>query len=673
MNSNTQYQPVSLGGNDSQDPGQVSPSGNTHLENEPDSNSDFDCPPGTHAPSVYDLPAVEGAQKPLRLINLNPGPLSQEHWALKLFSWTWEIILTVLPLFFIALASEAIQLDKSPVATSKYGDRIVEVSRLGPTIYPILFAMVAARFYKNAARWHLERPQGVSVSSLEQMFGSQSFASALERLIVVRAQLLLGTLILSTWAMSPLGGQSSSRLVRIGSMKVKAMDQEIQYKNRAHQMSLYHDSDDLWPALGVVSALYSSCLLSSKSQQRAFMDIWGRPKIPQWQHKRGESVETNTWVEIDGNDLATGEADYASLIGIQLQGLDFADETAQYEFNISSAYIDFDCLMTRVDSPEVARSIKLWQRKYSNYSMVNLDDVLPAYGAESFKAFLAWPRAEPPYLLYASIQGVSDYSVFNCSMDTVHLETSMSCTAAGCEPLAQRQIHRTGTIDIGAAQYAGSVSEALQIWPNLTSVYPSPWCASATENYIANDEDAFNEHSLRSWTGVDLDMFSYRLTNAFNTMWQAGIDPYNITKATFADTPVPDPDNPFTNRTLARVSKTERVYHVDMLWAVLLIVTTLILQVLAVGGFILRFLVRGPDILGFASSLTRDNRFVPVLGGSSLDGAERARSLKDLRIHFVDVQPEGSCGYIAVSAVAPVDDEKNDQLCRPLEKNRLYS
>lgn len=100
----------------------------------------------------------------------------------------------------------ALKLDQTAKSSSEYGARVEEITRLGPTIYPILFAMVVARFYRNVARWQLERPSGITVSSLEQIVGSQSFASALERLIVVRARLLLGALILLSWAMSPLGG-----------------------------------------------------------------------------------------------------------------------------------------------------------------------------------------------------------------------------------------------------------------------------------------------------------------------------------------------------------------------------------------------------------------------------------------------------------------------------------
>lgn len=38
-----------------------------------------------------------------------------------------------------------------------YGEEIVNPTRLSPTIYPIVFAALASRFFKNLARWRLER------------------------------------------------------------------------------------------------------------------------------------------------------------------------------------------------------------------------------------------------------------------------------------------------------------------------------------------------------------------------------------------------------------------------------------------------------------------------------------------------------------------------------------
>lgn len=59
-----------------------------------------------------------------------------------------------------------------------------------------------------------------------------------------------------------------------------------------------------------------------------------------------------------------------------------------------------------------------------------------------------------------------------------------------------------------------------------------------------------------------------------------------------------------------------------------------------------------PDILDLASSMTRDNICVPIPpGGSYLNGAERARRLKSLRLEPADIRREEEIGYIAIRAV----------------------
>ncbi|KAL3590740.1 hypothetical protein FPOAC2_12942 [Fusarium poae] len=110
--------------------------------------------------------------------------------------WTWDIVLTLIPICFIARAIAVVDLDGQPM--SSYGHNIFELTRLGPSLYPILFAAIASRFYKNFARWRLEQPGGVSLGVLEQVFGSQSFAMAVERVFVVHTHVFLSILILFT-------------------------------------------------------------------------------------------------------------------------------------------------------------------------------------------------------------------------------------------------------------------------------------------------------------------------------------------------------------------------------------------------------------------------------------------------------------------------------------------
>jgi hypothetical protein len=56
--------------------------------------------------------------------------------------------------------------------------------------------------------------------------------------------------------------------------------------------------------------------------------------------------------------------------------------------------------------------------------------------------------------------------------------------------------------------------------------------------------------------------------------------------------------------------------------------------------FALSLLCCGPDILGYISSLTRDNPYIPLPpGGSTPDATERTILLKDLVIKLGDVNP----------------------------------
>ncbi|KAL5610540.1 hypothetical protein FOBRF1_006657 [Fusarium oxysporum] len=107
-----------------------------------------------------------------------------------LTSWTWDIVLTFTPACFFALAVAALCLNGDPI--SSYGEKVLNLTLLSPTIYPIIFAAVASRFFKNFARWRLEKRKGIELATLEQIFGSQNLAGAVERLVFVRTKVLIG-------------------------------------------------------------------------------------------------------------------------------------------------------------------------------------------------------------------------------------------------------------------------------------------------------------------------------------------------------------------------------------------------------------------------------------------------------------------------------------------------
>lgn len=144
--------------------------------------------------------------------------------------------------------------------------------------------------------------------------------------------------------------------------------------------------------------------------------------------------------------------------------------------------------------------------------------------SQSFLSIPVYPTnvATSGYLLYAS-QGDPDkrrsLSVFNCTITTIDLRTKLLCTAQGCSPKNQRRIQ---TAPPTMEPYYKIRQDAVRLlfaeWPKMTPVTAR---ASATDNYIANDKAVYGNQKTQNWTGIDTEMFSRRLTTAFNTAWDA--------------------------------------------------------------------------------------------------------------------------------------------------------
>lgn len=221
--------------------------------------------------------------------------------------------------------------------------------------------------------------------------------------------------------------------------------------------------------------------------------------------------------------------------------------------------------------------------------------------------------------------------------------------------------------------------------------------ASPTDAYLSGEDMPYGMQSRVNWTrinstrGIDAKAISRRMTTSFNTFWWVTLNPVGHTNASSSLLPeklegasTSDPNlPPFLNSTDATATITNKVYLANRAWVTVLIITTLILELLAVLGFVLRFMIRGPDILGFASSLTRENPSTPLAaGGTGLDGPDRAR---DMRVQLVDVQPNDEIGYIAIRQVRDIAHGHSDEgssesdvaeinvTWQPLPKGRLFS
>ncbi|KAF9872411.1 hypothetical protein CkaCkLH20_10238 [Colletotrichum karsti] len=551
--------------------------------------------------------------------------------------------------------------------------------------------MVTARFYKNISRWRLERPRGIKLSVLEQISGSQSFASAVERFYTIRTQMLIGSLILFIWSLSPIGGQSSSRLLTIAK-KADNTTGIVYYGYADLKYSAFIGASSWSNERSIVTSIYTTVLLSDPKSKRSWSDPWQSPRIPMLPRARRHDTD-GSWRQVDSTALALGHDTYASLVGLKLQGLRFEDRTTQYDFNVSYSYIELTCSQARIFS-SVEEADSFLSDKNFNLTARLLDDGWDVNFAikvswnngttDQGMATNALNHVPPLHLSYLSMSGVSEdfrFYLFECAPMTIDVETSMICTEERCTPIQQRQVPnpRPSVRSFPASINYSELMSIARILPTLAGKTRTDM-ASPTENYIADDEPVYGQQPRRMWNDTDMEVFSDRFTTIFNTVWQASLDPRTVINASLTDLPIfEDGVLPRgTNQTSARITSTRNVYSADVIWATVLITITIILQGLAIAGFTLQFLIRGPDILGFASTLTRDNSFVPVAGGSTLGGAERARALGDLRLRLSDIR-SGEDGYIAVNSIlAEHEGEKigsaegGGNNWRVLDKHRVY-
>lgn len=104
-------------------------------------------------------------------------------------------------------------------------------------------------------------------------------------------------------------------------------------------------------------------------------------------------------------------------------------------------------------------------------------------------------------------------------------------------------------------------------------------------------------------------------------------------------------------------------YICNKMFAGFLITISSLLFLTSMASLLLGTMTLAPDILGYVSSLTRDNPFAQNDEASYLDGLDRAKALNNLKVAIGDVGCQSESGYVAFGAAENV---------MRLQRNRLY-
>src|SRR2546423_5123300 len=80
-----------------------------------------------------------------------------------------------------------------------------------PTVFSIMFAAIVGRALKSICLWRLQ--EGERIGLLDAMLGSMTITNAITTQISLRSLHFVGILLVLLWALSPVGGQASLRVL----------------------------------------------------------------------------------------------------------------------------------------------------------------------------------------------------------------------------------------------------------------------------------------------------------------------------------------------------------------------------------------------------------------------------------------------------------------------------
>jgi hypothetical protein len=268
---------------------------------------------------------------------------------------------------------------------------------------------------------------------------------------------------------------------------------------------------------------------------------------------------------------------------------------------------------------------------------------------------------------------------FNFSLATTYVESNVICKGQSCYVARMRR----STANKNPSYLCG-VTSNLSILLNFFIAFAAATgdggdgAISPTALYVGGSDTPFDpELQSNGITNTNLNAHgvSLRLATLMNTYWQSSLTAaYVATGATGANVNLTalrmGLDYPVivTNTTAATTSPVT-LYAAAHVWVGLTIAISFILLFCGVSGMFFTYAASAPNILGFVSTMTIDNPYVRhATGDGMLDGLERARLLKDVRVRIADVKAGEREGHIALT-----DSFSENPLRRAqFPKNRTY-
>jgi hypothetical protein len=288
---------------------------------------------------------------------------------------------------------------------------------------------------------------------------SQSVWGTVESQILMRRLTIVGANLLFLWAMSPLGGQASLRLLETSNSTAQSftplryLSQGLGSTAWAMTMGTYVEFDG---RLTQVESMYAAALLGNKQAKEGPEDTWGNVKIPYLDSPSLSPNSSDVWIEV-AEGPHTPEH-YFSLVGVPVIG---RPQDREASFNLELSYFTVQCEPFRKVTVNTSDYAALQEHVpgqiWKNMSIENdpwsgggrsstffLDTNLPLtngndYGDGRFNSYagfvntsMAGKQYAKRQITYASKFGLDAMNLANCSLGQIHVEAIVACSKDKC-------------------------------------------------------------------------------------------------------------------------------------------------------------------------------------------------------------------------------------------------
>ncbi|RSL45120.1 hypothetical protein CEP54_014400 [Fusarium duplospermum] len=569
--------------------------------------------------------------------------------------WLADFAAIASPTAFVIVAISVLLLDGKPIETlalERWQNAIIALA----TAFPIIFALIVGRLVYEMARWRLEK--GATLGSLEQLIGSRTFGSTVVTLLHHRVSKPLSIVLILVWALSPLGAQSMLRMLesrlepRVQDSTVIHFDTDAPTQQSCMMPSSRDGSAGLAAMVSYVKTMFSAVLLSPSTTKLDSMDIWGNVKVPILK-SASVSVGNKTFhLESSYVDLScsniTKTATFTQDITFDWQNWNSfpLENGTWYGFNTSSTLdrssapwaMALDRFVDDFWSGFGVKSHRSKQNMYCRPALFKNETSIDAGLARLyFQAKLGASDALRP-------AGLTAY----CDVHQRYVESRVTCQRSdmgggqNCTVTAQRPSQRPHTPDSISHLSIPWVFRYVSREIPLTTAPEN----SAHPGFILQylDNPSIGNFTMVQQQGmfenVNAHLFSRRLSQVINT--------YILLSQMFLQATGVSAESAGTTDwnivAPAQLTTLIETFSVPPLWIGLCLLSSLMLLICGILSTILTRLSDGPDILGYASTLIRDSRYIDTPHEvGRMEGADVSRKMRNLRIRygFVRQSPGG--------------------------------